>query len=466
MKRLELIFSAILVPLDYLALILAAIAAYYLRFEETIIGIRPIIFILPFSQYLKIALIVAIGWLLIFALAGLYKIRRHKLLDDLSAIFLACSTGILAIIVYLFFSRELFTSRFIVLAIWILSIIFISLARFIIYSIQNILLRYGIGARRIIIIGNDNITELIAGEIHRHPKLGYKIVDRFPRFDEEVKKKILEIHQANPLDEIIQTDSSISRHESLQIIDFTNENHIIFRYAAGPFEARVTHVSIDTIAEIPIIELKKTPLEGWGKIAKRIFDLLGAFFLIILTSPIMLFMALAIKLDSKGPVFFKYKRVGEKGKPITFLKFRTMKHGTHWMRYDEEFKREHQDLRAGTPMIKFKDDPRITRVGKFLRRFSLDELAQLFLVLIGTMSLVGPRAHEIEEVARYEKEHKRVLDIKPGITGLAQVSGRSDLSFDEEVKLDTFYIENWSLKLDLQILLKTPQAVLRKREAL
>ncbi len=466
MKKSELTFASLLVPIDYLMIVLAAVVAYYLRFEETIIGLRPIIFILPFSQYLKIVLAVALGWLIIFALAGLYSIRRHKLINDLSAIFLACSTGVLAVIVYLFFSQELFTSRFIVLAAWALSIVFVSFGRLIIYSIQNFLLKYGLGARRIIIIGNDSLTELIAAELHRHPKLGYQIVDRFPAFDEGVKNKILELHRQKPIDEIIQTDTLISRHQSLEIIDLANDNHLTFRYAAGPFESRVTRVSVDTIAEIPIIELERTPLEGWGKIIKRIFDLIGSILAIIIASPIMLLIALAIKLDSPGPVFFKYQRVGEKGQPITFLKFRTMKHGTHWLRYDEEFRKQHQDLRAGTPMIKFKDDPRVTRVGKFLRRFSLDELAQLFLVLIGTMSLVGPRAHEIEEVARYERDHKRVLEIKPGITGLAQVSGRSDLSFEEEVKLDTFYIENWSLKLDLQILLKTPLAVIRKRETL
>jgi exopolysaccharide biosynthesis polyprenyl glycosylphosphotransferase len=466
MKRFELIFTALLVPIDYLMLVLAAIAAYYLRLEEGIVGLRPIITILPFNQYIKITLVVSLGWLLIFVLAGLYKIRRHKLLNDLSAIFLACSTGILAVISYLFFSRELFTSRFIVLAVWALSVIFIIFGRFIIYSIQNILLKFEVGAHRIIIIGNDNITELIADELHRNPKLGYKIVDRFPRFEEDAKKKILEIHQVNPIDEIVQADSSISRYESIGIIDFANENHITFRYAAGPFEARVTRVKIDTIAEIPVIEIEKTPLDGWGKIGKKIFDILGAIFLIIITSPVMLLLAIAIKLDSRGPVFFKYQRVGEKGKPFNFIKFRTMKHGMHWMRFDENFRKEHEDLRAGTPMIKFKDDPRITWVGKFLRRFSLDELAQLFLVLVGTMSLVGPRAHEIEEVANYKKEYKQVLDIKPGITGLAQVSGRSDLTFNDEVKLDTFYIENWSPKLDLQIIFKTPMAVIRKRSAL
>ena len=136
--------------------------------------------------------------------------------------------------------------------------------------------------------------------------------------------------------------------------------------------------------------------------------------------------------------------------------------GTDSLRYTELADR---NIRDDGPMVKIKDDPRITRVGKFIRRFSIDELPELFLVFIGSMSLVGPRPHLPEEVAKYQRHHKKVLTIKPGITGLAQVSGRSDLSFEEEVKLDVYYIENWSLARDIRILLRTPMAVLRHRQA-
>ncbi|MFA4871506.1 MAG: sugar transferase, partial [Patescibacteria group bacterium] len=131
----------------------------------------------------------------------------------------------------------------------------------------------------------------------------------------------------------------------------------------------------------------------------------------------------------------------------------------------ENFLKEHQNLRAGSPMMKFKNDPRITRSGKFIRRMSIDELPELFNVFIGKMSLVGPRPHEVEEVQKYQAFHKKVLTIKPGISGMAQVSGRSDLNFDDEVRLDIWYMENWSLKLDMMILFKTPLAVLKKRRA-
>ena len=183
----------------------------------------------------------------------------------------------------------------------------------------------------------------------------------------------------------------------------------------------------------------------------------------------MLLVAISIILESGFPIFFRRlddgsptERIGERGKSFLYFKFRSMRDKVHSLRYTTFADR---NMRKGGPLVKIKNDPRFTRVGRFIRRFSLDELPELFLVLKGDMSLVGPRPHLPEEVARYEKHHKRVLTIKPGITGFAQISGRSDLSFDEEVRIDSYYIENWTMWLDIYVLLKTPFAVLGKREA-
>ena len=155
-------------------------------------------------------------------------------------------------------------------------------------------------------------------------------------------------------------------------------------------------------------------------------------------------------------------RIGQGGKPFPYFKFRSMVPGTHNMRYREL---SEKDTRKGAPVVKIENDPRITRVGGFIRKFSIDELPEFFLVLTGKMSLVGPRPHMPEEVAKYKPEHKKVLTIKPGITGLAQISGRADLDFDEEVRLDTYYIEHWSPWLDLYILFKTPIVVIFRKGA-
>jgi len=162
---------------------------------------------------------------------------------------------------------------------------------------------------------------------------------------------------------------------------------------------------------------------------------------------------------------FKYKRIGQYDKSFIYFKFRSMIANAHQYRFDQNFLAKQENLRQGSPMIKFKNDPRITKFGKFIRRWSIDELPELILVFIGKMSLVGPRPHEVEEVASYQKHHKKVLTLKPGMTGLAQISGRSDLDFEEEIKIDTYYIENWSLGLDLQIILKTPWALIKRCQA-
>ncbi|MBI4653174.1 sugar transferase [Candidatus Kuenenbacteria bacterium] len=466
MKKSELFLTALLIPIDFLMILLAGTTAYFLRFETFFKDIRLTTFIWTFKEYLGLITVVAFIWIIIFALGKLYSIQdiRKKISDEFLKIFGVVSVGMIFIIVYIFFYRELFTSRFIVLSVWILSIFYIFIGRLLIRLLQKWLYKFGYGIHRVIIIGKGREAEIVAAELYKKPTLGYKIVDRIENFDQNIdlENRLLKIKESLNIDEIIQADPSLSKETNQQIIEFCQEHHLVFKYTADLFNAQTSNIEINTIAGIPIIEIKKTHLDGWGTIIKRIFDIVGSFILIIIFSPIMILTALAIKIDSKGPVFFKYKRVGQKGKPFVYFKFRSMIDGAHDLRYTKEWLEK--NIRNDGPMIKFENDPRITRVGKFIRKFSIDELAEFFLVLRGRMSLVGPRPHEIKEVEKYQKHHKRLLDIKPGITGMAQVSGRSDLDFEEETRLDTYYIENWSLLLDLKILLKTPLAVFRERE--
>jgi len=468
MKKAELIFSAILVPLDYLMLFIAGSLAYTIRFSEFYReNIREAAIDLPFHDYLQIVLVVALFWLFIFAVSGLYSIggTRRKF-DELAKVFMACSTGVMAVIIYIFFKRELFSSRFIVLAAWILSVLFVIFGRMLIRHVQQQLFKRGIGLHKIIVIGNSRLGNELIDVIKGMPKLGYEIVKQFSEYNERVEKSILELHQRRKIDEIVQASPSMGKTETLQLLDFVNYNHITFRYLADLLGTLSTNLEVQMLRGIPLVELKRTKLDGWGSIYKRIFDIIGSILGIIVFSPIMLIAAIAIKIDSKGTVLFKYKRIGRKGEPFTFVKFRSMHKDVHHLRFDKEFQKQAGgNLRDGTPMIKFKNDPRITRVGNFIRKYSIDELPQFFCVLAGTMSLVGPRPHEPEEVERYTKHHRKVLALKPGITGLAQIAGRSDLDFEEEVKLDTFYIENWSLIYDIIILVKTPFVLLKTREA-
>ncbi|MBP7819393.1 sugar transferase, partial [Candidatus Gracilibacteria bacterium] len=222
----------------------------------------------------------------------------------------------------------------------------------------------------------------------------------------------------------------------------------------------------ENIQGLLMLNLQKTPLTGWGRINKRLFDFSISLVALSILAPFFLIIAAAIKLESKGTVFFRYlddgkvaTRIGQSGKHFYCYKFRSMKANTHNHRYQEL---SDQNQRSG-PIVKIKNDPRITKIGKLLRRFDFDELPQLINVLIGNMSLVGPRPHLPEEVSKYDENARFVLTIKPGITGMAQVSGRSSLNFDDEIKLDTYYIEHWSLLLDIKILLKTIPAVIFKK---
>jgi len=469
MKKIESFFAVFSVPLDFALLILAGLSAYYLRFSNWSISVRPVIFSLPFNSYLNSLFVIAAFWVAILFMVGLYNIRNiNQLAQELRKIFFACSTGLALVAVLIFFKRELFDSRFIVLAGWFFAIIYLSLSHILLRRLQKHLYRYGLGVHKIILVGNSQTTENFIAEFSKNHKSGFEVIKRIRDFSLETAQELSEFVKEHEIDEILQSDPNLSKIDTLRLYDFANDNHITYKYVADLLEVKVLRTEVTEIIGVPVVEVKRTTLDGWGRVIKRIFDIIVSGLLILIFSPIILLTALAIILDSKGPIFFTRRddgqfvtRVGESGLPFKYFKFRSMVPNTDSMRYNELADR---NLRSDGPMVKIKDDPRVTRVGKIIRRWSIDELPELFLVFIGRMSLVGPRPHLPEEVAKYENYHRKTLTIKPGITGLAQVSGRSDLLFEEEAKLDIYYIENWSILLDFSILLKTPFAVLKHRE--
>jgi len=470
MKKAELFFSTLFIPVDFVMIILAGLSAYKLRFSNWSVSVRPVIFNLSFPEYFRSLLVIAILWVLIFAIAGLYQISNaRKLAQELRRVFLACSSGLALVAIIIFFQRDLFDSRFIVLAGSILALIYVSLARSFVRWLQRRLFVYGIGVHKVILVGSSKTTENLIAEFSSNKKAGYEVARRVRDFSLETAQEVLEFIKDKEIDEIIQSDPNLTKAEMLRLYDFANDNHIAFRYVADLLEVKVLRTEVAEIIGIPIVEVKRTTLDGWGRIFKRFFDIVFSSLLIIIFSPVILLTMLIIKIDSRGPIFFSSRddgsylyRVGEGGKPFKYFKFRSMIPNSDSMRYKEL---ADKNVRTDGPMVKIKDDPRVTRIGRFIRRYSIDELPELFLVFIGRMSLVGPRPHLPEEVAKYENYHRKTLTIKPGITGLAQVSGRSDLLFEEEAKLDIYYIENWSMLLDLSILFKTPMAVFKHRDA-
>lgn len=472
MKRFELIFVLIQLPVDYAMLVLAGFTAYALRFTEFVQSIRPVIFNLAWQEYWPTVLVAALGWLIIMALSGLYNINpNRKLAIELNRVFFACSTGFAAITIFVFFTLNKFDSRFLVLASWFFAVIYVCLGRIIVKLIKFYCYRRGIGLRKTVLIGRLSAVEQLKKILADRPGLGYQLLGVYENFNQSTAAAILKTVP----DEIIFADPQVNDEATLQAIRFAHEHHIIFKYSADLFATISTNLSVSTIAGVPIIELCQTRLTGWGRIFKRIMDISLSLIFIILLTPIYLIISIIILLETGRSIFYKNKRVGQAGKTFFALKFRSMykqdctgeqfgARNEQALLKEAELIRE-QSIKNG-PVYKIKNDPRVTPFGRLIRKWSLDELPQFFNVLKGEMSLVGPRPHQPREVDKYQPSQRMLLTIKPGITGLAQISGRSDLSFNEEARLDTFYIEHWSLLMDFIILIKTPFIILSKKGAL
>ena len=472
MKRLDLFFAAIRVPLDVAMILLAGWTAYWVRVHPRVAEVLPVRFSIDVEELMRIVLGVAILWLVVFAFNQMYSIRRRPIREEIGRVIFAVSTGMMLVFTVIFFSREIFDSRFIVLAAWVMAMVYIIGARLVLRLMQRALLARGYGQRRVVLIGPKHETKPLADEFKHKPGLGFHVIGTRAHFDSETQSWIARKKVKGGVDEIILADPDVNRKEALKLLAFCEQKHINFYYTADLLEAATSKLEPHTFAGIPLFEIKKTPLDGWGRIYKRAFDIVSSILLILVTLPIQIVVAIILLGQRQGGIFFRklpngkpLKRIGEGGKPFTFVKFRSMVKDAHKLRYDKDFLATHGNEREGSPLFKLENDPRITPFGRFIRRTSIDEFPQFYLVLMGKMSLVGPRPHEPEEVAEYKPEHLKVLTIKPGITGMAQVSGRADLEFEDEVRLDTYYIENWNPLLDLQIMFKTVWVVLVSRGA-
>jgi len=473
MKKSELFFSAVQVPLDAVAIFLAAITAFWLRdwsFVRETLELKTLINLVPFDEFIKIVLMAIPFFLLVFATQGLYDIRStRKFWRESFRVFSATTIVLMLVVVAFFLKREWFSSRFIILLAWFLVTIYVVLIRFLLQYIQKFILsKKGIGVHRTLLIGRNGKIDALKKEIERRPKMGYKVVGVS---DSARVSAIKEIQKTSGIDEIILSDVTIPEDDIEKLIDFCAINNVTYRFIPTTFQT--TNFEMGVFLGEPIIEIKHTPIDGWGKITKRIFDIVGSTIFIILTFPILLVVAILIKFeDGAGPIIYKNKRIGSHGKEIKVFKFRYMQWRYCIDKNNPNFEEalafekkliEERSVRQG-PLYKIKDDPRKTKIGAFIEKFSIDEFPQFYNVFLGDMSLVGPRPHQKREVEKYREYHRRLLTIKPGVTGMAQVSGRSDLDFEDEYKLDLYYIENWSLLLDIQIILKTVVVLVRRRK--
>ncbi len=464
MKRSELLFNTLAIPVDAAMLLLAGFASFYFRLHSTDL-VGPVIFELNLKDFLWVILQFLPFLILIFALLGLYNLRGvRKLWWEFGRIVVGVSLCLLFVVILFFFDRTLFPSRFIILATWALGIFFMFFGRIVLRLVQRLLFLRNIGLHKLVVIKGDAKETYILEQIYKNKKNGYLVSAELP-YSEKVLGSLDSLYEAGQIDEILQANSALGDEVNLQLVQFARNKGLEFSFVPNLFEVQRNQVELLSLQGVPVIGLKNTPLDGWGRVIKRLADIVASLLCLILTSPLFLFIAIAIKVDSRGKIIYSALR-GGRGKDFKFYKFRTMyQHLSVGAGYGgEEAEKVRKQLwekndRGGKdgPFLKIKHDPRVTRVGRFLRRTKLDEIPQFWNVLIGDMSMVGPRAHVLDEVERYRNRYRRMFSIKPGIFGMSQIAQVSfpDLPFEEEIKLNTYYIENWSLWLDMKILAKS-----------
>ena len=475
----SLVYSFILVVGDSLALVAAFVAAYLLRSYFSNI---PVAHPIAGTTYLKIFLLLLPFWILIFALLGLYNNAiQEKRFVELGRLLIGSFIGLLFVTSYAYLSnRVVFPSKLVPIYGFALAFVFLALFRNSARSVLSRLFSRGFGITNLVLVGNTKITVELINLLDNYKVSGYRIIgvvadkkqatQRYPRlavfgsFEEAISHlKSSDIHG------IVQTELYASGLRNNEVLEYAQTNHISYRFVPGNSELFVGNIAVELFrSSIPVIAVHQTALIGWGRIVKRISDILLSLIILIPSVPAMIVVGLLVKLlDFRGPVIYKVQRVSRFGSLITIYKFRTMKRAYNNITPEEAF------TKMGRPeLIKsyrsngdfLENDPRISKIGRLLRRTSLDELPQLLNILKGNISFVGPRALEAVELNQYDKKDL-ILSVKSGLTGLAQISGRRDISFSERRKLDLYYVQNWSLWMDLMILIKTFRVVMRRSGA-
>jgi exopolysaccharide biosynthesis polyprenyl glycosylphosphotransferase len=424
----------------------------------------------------------AIITLVTFNMRGLYSLPRGaSWFEHMRIITSGALIGIAALTLGALLLNPVLPSRMLFVLLWVCTLAVFSAERFGYRVLRTTLWRRGINIRQAVVVGSGLAGQRIMKDIAERPELGYTLVGyvsdatnspRSPEWRIPVKPRNGELRRLGSLKDVNRVIEQQGPHEVivalpathhtqiLSVMDICRQYGVEFKLVPDLFEMRFNEVSIDALNGVPLIGVKDVALRGFNFFIKRVLDVVLASLALLLAAIPMAVIAVIVKLTSTGPVMFKQPRVGKDRKVFVCYKFRTM--------YEDAEQRKN-DLwhlnEADGPMFKIKNDPRRTPFGSILRKTSLDELPQLFNILRGEMSWVGPRPATIDETEQYEEWHLKRLEVLPGLTGLWQVSGRSDLPFDEMVKLDLYYAENWSLVFDLAIIIKTIPVVLKSEGA-
>lgn len=417
---------------------------------------------LPFSAALIAILFVS------FSFSGVYRRRRDRgWLEEVYTIATATTLGVVTLIILNLIFGELSYSRLIFLYAAVFVILLLGVSRALIFLMRSYLRERGVAVQRVVLVGAGDVGRMVMRNIAARPSLGYRLIGFLDDNPSKSSTDIGRFKALGPLENFEQVLALYPVDEAIICLPWQSHRTVArllnqcelagVRAHIVPdlFQLTKNQMRVEDLNGVPLISTREISIAGWNLIFKRVLDLaivsIGSLFAL----PAGLLIALAIRLDSPGPIIYSQIRVGKNGNHFAIYKFRSMVEDA------EERRDEIAALNEATgPLFKMRDDPRRTRLGRILRRFSLDELPQLINVLRGEMSFIGPRPNLPEEVAQYKEWHLKRLSVSPGMTGLWQVSGRSDLTFDEMVLLDIYYAENWSLGMDLGILLMTGPRVL------
>jgi exopolysaccharide biosynthesis polyprenyl glycosylphosphotransferase len=429
----------------------------------------------PFQRYRLLIYSIPVLWLGLFGVNGLYT-RKYLLggTQEYAKVFRSSTEGFLVIVIIGFLEPTLLIARGWWLMAWGASFLFVITARFVLRRIVYHLRKQGYFLTPTVIVGANQEGRWLAEQLVRWETSGLHLVGfvdkkmptNFPLFHNlsclGSVDKLDEIIERHNIGEVILASSAFSTRDYLLDIfrRYGVSDNVKIRMSSGLYEILATGLTVNEFAYVPLVYVNKVRLTDADTISKLVLDYLLALLSLIVLSPFLVLIAVCVKATSPGPVLHKRLVMGLNGKQFYALKFRTM------VTNGDEILDQHPELKEDLARnYKLRSDPRVTKVGAFLRRYSLDELPQLFNVLWREMSLVGPRIIAPEEVPMYDQFAMNLLTVLPGITGLWQVSGRSDISYEERVRLDMYYVRNWSIWLDLQLLFQTIPAVLKARGA-
>ncbi len=469
----SLLYSFVLFVGDFLALIAAFSLAYIVRVK---IDTRPILEPITANGYIGVVALLLVFWIIIYALLGLYKSQVYEnRFKEFLMLLVGSFVGILFLIGAEFaLNRAIFPARLVTLYGFVFAFLLTLLFRTSVRAIRRQLFRFKIGINNVLVVGSTPVTNEFINLLSK-PASGYRVIgvvgdrrikyqgvdstNQFGTFEEAIKKL-----RSENIHSIVQTELFSDELLNDKILAFAQEEHIAFRFVPGNNRLFVGSIDVNLFESIPTIAVYQTALTGWGRIVKRLFDIAGGILLIILSLPILATIWLVLTVFGGGSAVYKQTRLSRFQSKIGLYKFRTHKMEFNGLSPEKAFEK------MGKPHLAKKyrangdyldDDPRISKMGAFLRKTSLDELPQLINAIHGDISLVGPRPLVPEELNSFHKKSV-ILSVKPGLTGLAVISGRRDINFEERRKLDMYYVQNWSFWLDIVILLKTVVMVLRR----